>query len=291
MEIMGMLLEKNKLKKIIGVLLRVEIYLFIVIIVIAILYYNYKGAHDYFNGGPKYMDIPWYHIKQFASLLTTCVFAISLFSVFFFPFVYLLQLGACFWLKIMNRTITKMLITIALLYFCCMFTTFLLYSIGLHRNVLMGNEINKSDMSGIKQTQGETIITYCINDVLVDKKTVQIFSDDSICKYYRISQSLHTTDYLNKNSKVVHKSYYQNGGIKAIVYNCELTDDLISEEIFYDCKGAIWQQKFCCDTIVIIDNNPIRCYERYVVYHENGDIKYTGYYGDVEGIKCAIGIR
>lgn len=119
--------EKSKIRNILDSIFKVEIIFFIVIFIVAVLYYNYDSAHEYFNRSNH--SLPWYTAKIMISELATYVFVISFFTVFIFPYVFLIELVACIWARMINlKTILK-LIAIVLLYFACMISVLLFYSI------------------------------------------------------------------------------------------------------------------------------------------------------------------
>jgi len=131
---MDMWLEKDKWRKILYFACKVELILFIAIFLIAILYYNYEGAHEYFNRS-SHIDIPWYQKEAITSIIASYTFAVSFSVMLIFPVVFLIQLFINIKLKIMTKRKIIGLIFIVLLYFSCIMSTFLFYSISLQQNI------------------------------------------------------------------------------------------------------------------------------------------------------------
>lgn len=143
-----------------------------------------------------------------------------------------------------------------------------------------------------KQVRAKSIDSNCIKDTVIDKRNVRIFGEDSIYTFFEDSPSVvQKIEYLNEKSKITHKNYYEDGSIAFIEYNCELMDNSIKAEIFYQSTGAIWQHTFCVDTVIITDNNPKECYELFVSYHENGKMKFNGYFGRADGQISAVSVQ
>lgn len=118
----------------IDILLKAEIVLFIIIFVIAIAYYNYDSAHPYFNRYISDMGIPWYSLEALTSTIASDIFGVSFFCTFFFPLVFLAQVIVLFLKKAMNKKRAIKLGIIIVLYFSCILSTLLFYSINNSNN-------------------------------------------------------------------------------------------------------------------------------------------------------------
>jgi|GEM_PF-5264960 len=139
-------------EKIVSIAYRVEIILFATVFVIALLYYNYTEAHEYFNRY-SHINIPWYQKEAVASVIASYTFAVACSATFIFPVVFLIQLFISIWARMMNKKTVAKLILIVLLYFSCAFSAYLLYSISVHRNIKYHVELDALDAVGITENK------------------------------------------------------------------------------------------------------------------------------------------
>lgn len=130
------MLQENKIKR----LFKIELWCFLIFIITASIFYNYKDAHIYY-----YKDDFFSHYNGIIALIGKIIFICFFWISVCFPIVWILQLIILIWKKYFKRLwILFSLVTV--LYIISVFATFFLYSINQHQSFLERKELNKKEI-------------------------------------------------------------------------------------------------------------------------------------------------